>query len=85
MRLNIICEDSKIGAAREKAKALTGAEVLKTPLSETGKEPATHWFCSLTVNDVCYKKIMDLQEHSTIIENENPKRVLATWKLKVIK
>jgi hypothetical protein len=84
MRLNILCEDSKIAAAREKAKAITGESVLNIPVSKDGKEPATHWFCSLEVNEEGQKKILDLQEHS-VIEEGGPKDFLKKWSLKIIK
>lgn len=84
MRLNILCEDSKITAAREKARALTGTDVLTIPVSKGGVAPATHWFCSLEVNEAGRKKIFDLQEHS-VIEEGGPKDFLKKWNLKVIK
>jgi len=83
-RLNILCEDSKIVIAREKAKAIMNADVLTVPLSKKGKSPATHWFCSLNVNEDGYQKIMGIQEHS-IIEEGSPKDFLQKWGLQIIK
>ncbi len=84
MRLNILCEDSKIEAARERARALTGNDTLTIPVSKDGLAPATHWFCSLEVNEEGRKKIFELQEHS-VIEEGGLKDFLKKWNLRVIK
>lgn len=82
-RLNILCEDSKIVIARAKAKEIMNSDVLVTPLSKSGKAPASHWFCSLNVNDEGYQKIMEIQEHS-IIEESSPKEFLKKYSLIII-
>jgi hypothetical protein len=83
-RLNILCEDSKVADSREFSKRELGQDVLKTPVSANGKEPATHWFCFLTVNEAGYEKIMSLQKNSEI-EEGNPKEFLRARGLKVIR
>ena len=83
-RLNILCEDSKVAAARIKSKEIMNSDVLTIPLSKKGKAPATHWFCTLNVTDDGYSKIMGLQENS-IIEEGSPKEFLKKWDLKIIK
>jgi len=57
---------------------------LSIPLSETGKQPATHWFCFCNVDDAGYQKLLSVQEHS-IIEQSSPKEFLAKWNLQIIK
>ena len=83
-RLNILCEDSKVTVAREKAKAIMNEDVLIVPLSKKGKAPATHWFCSLNVTEDGCEKIMAIQEHS-VIEEGSPKEFLKKWGLEIIK
>ena len=82
-RLNILCEAAKITEARAKAKEIMNADVLTVGLSKSGKAPATHWFCSLNVNEEGYQKIMGIQEHS-IIEEGSPKYFLKKWELQTI-
>lgn len=84
MKLSILCEDSKIKEARENAKNIIGPNPLKIGVSETGKSPATHWFCCLDVTEEGYNTILSKQEH-TIIEKMGPKEFLDKWKLKIIK
>lgn len=83
-RLNILCENAKIVEARAKAREIMNSDVLTIPLSNNGKAPATHWFCSLSVNEEGYQKIMGIQEHSTI-EEGSPKDFLKKWALRTIK
>lgn len=83
-RLNILCENAKVADARKKAKAIMNEDVLVVPLSKRGKLPATHWFCSLTVTEEGYQKIMEIQEHS-VIEEGSPKDFLKKWGLEIIK
>ena len=37
-RLSILCEDSVVEQARERAKSFMGVDVLKIPLSKSGEE-----------------------------------------------
>lgn len=57
---------------------------LSIPLSETGKLPATHWFCFVNVDDDGYQKLLSVQQHS-IIEQSGPKEFLTKWNLQIIK
>ena len=57
---------------------------LSIPVSETGELPATHWFCFINVDQTGYDKLLSVQEHSIIEENE-PKEFLSKWNLKIIK
>jgi hypothetical protein len=83
-RLNILCEADKITEARAKAKEIMSGDVLTVGLSKSGKAPATHWFCSLNVNEEGYQKIMGIQGHC-IIEEGSPKDFLKKWELQTIK
>lgn len=56
---------------------------LKIPLSPTGALPATHWFCSIKVNEDTYQKMLAAQEHS-IIEEAVPSEFLEKHGLKRI-
>lgn len=56
---------------------------LKVPLSETGCEPATHWFCFINVNEATYQKMLAAQKH-TIIEEAVPSEFLMKHNLKKI-
>jgi len=57
---------------------------LSIPLSESGKFPATHWFCFMTATDEMFEKMKSIQEHS-IIEDSGPKEFLEKWNLQIIK
>jgi hypothetical protein len=81
MRLCILCESSYIDDVRSVGKVI-GDKILHIPVSETGKLPATHWFCCLTTNS--YQKILDLKNH-TIMEESGPKEFLMKYNLKVIR
>ncbi len=82
MRLNILAEDSKVEQIR---KDFGNDRVLKLPCSETGQEPATHWYCNIAGDE---KKIMDIysKKKLSIMElNTGPKEFLEKWNLKIIK
>jgi hypothetical protein len=57
---------------------------LSIPVSETGKLPATHWFCFMNVSEEGYKKMLDVQEHS-VYEEMGPKEFLEKWNLQIIR
>jgi hypothetical protein len=85
MRLTIICEDKWIGDVREKAKSISTTHVsLNTPLSPTGKFPATHWICTSYFTKLGAKKVFELKEHS-IVSDSSPKILLEEMGLKIIK
>lgn len=83
-RLSILCEDSVVEQARERAKSFMGVDVLKIPLSKSGEEPTTHWFCFLNTTEEGYAKFMQMQQY-TIIEESGPKYFLSKNKLKIIR
>lgn len=74
----------KLAQIKENLKITEDSAYLKIPLSESGKLPASHWFCFMTVNDEGYNKILAAQEH-TIIEESSPKEFLEKWNLKIIR
>lgn len=85
MRVTIVCEDKYLTEVREKAKLLLPNQTtLKTPLSESGRLPATHWFCTCYLTNEGFKKLIDLKNYS-MIYSETPKRVLKEINLKIIK
>jgi len=83
-RICILSTNDNVLEAREIAKAITEFEVLNTPVSESGKLPATHWFCFMSTNEEGYSRILELQKNS-IMEESSPKSFLQKWKLKIIK
>jgi len=80
----ILCENSKLAQANALAKTITGSEILKTPLSEKGKAPATHWFTYLKTTDEGFEQLLGLQTHCTV-EEGNLKEFLHRNKLEVVK
>lgn len=84
MRVSILCKAENIIEVRESAKQVTNADVLVIPVSPNGKEPETHWFCSLSMDDNGYEKLLLLKKH-TIMEPSSPKEFLIKCGLKVIK
>jgi hypothetical protein len=82
MRLNIITEDSVVNQVRE---SFGNKDILKIPLSPTGENPATHWFCTMAgseekMNSIYAKKNLSIMELGT-----GPKEFLQKWNLKIIK
>ena len=81
MRICILCESSKVEEARTKEK---NNNILKIELSPTGEKPATHYFCTMVVNQEKADKLMAKKEF-TIMEIAEPKDFLAQHNLKIIK
>jgi len=79
----ILCENSKLTEANALAKTITGSEILKTPLSEKGKAPATHWFTYLKTTDEGFEELLALQSLCTV-EESNLKEFLKKQKLEVV-
>ena len=55
------------------------------PCSQTGEEPATHWFCTMAGSE---EKMMSIyaKKNLSIMELEvGPKEFLNKWNLKIIK
>ena len=84
MRISILTADSDVTESRIIAKKITNLPSLIIPVSPTGTAPATHWFCSMEVDDESYKLIQSLRVHS-IIEISAPKEFLKGKGLQVIK
>lgn len=85
MRVTIICPDEHIKEVREKAKLLTSnLATLKTPLSEIGELPVTHWLCTCYLTNEGFIKLNELKKYS-LIYFDNPKKVLEEINLKIIK
>lgn len=90
MRVCILCKDENIEAVREKSKELftknpeNSKNHLVIPVSPSGSEPATHWFCFMNASDDFHNRLLAIQEHTTI-ENCSPKEFLTKWELKIIK
>lgn len=83
-RICILSTDENVFEARKIAKAITNGDVLTTPASEKGEQPATHWFCCLSTTDEGLETLLSLQKNS-VIEECGPKEFLSKWKLKIIK
>ena len=57
----ILATSENVAAVREKAKEIfpeLGQVILPYPLSATGEEPATHWFCESKISDELAEKIL---------------------------
>ena len=81
MRICILCESSKIEEVRKKEDR---DNILKIELSPTGQTPATHYFCTMVVNQEKADKLMAKRE-ITIMEIAEPKDFLNKWGLKIIR
>ena len=79
----ILCENSKLTEANALAKTITGSEVLKIPLSQKGKVPATHWFTDLNSCALSIEELLALQSLCTV-EESNLKEFLKKQKLEVV-
>jgi len=82
-RITILCEDQYINDVRETAKSILKHGVLKTPLSETGELPISHWICVLHVNDEKYNNLISLKDKSIMVE-KSARDVLKEFNLKKI-
>jgi len=81
MRICILCDAANIEAVRQKEG---DNNILKIQLSPTGEKPATHYFCTMVVNQEKADKLMAKSE-STIMEISEPKDFLEKHNLKMIK
>jgi hypothetical protein len=79
----ILCENSKLTEANALAKTITGSEILKTPLSQKGKAPATHYFTYLKTTDEGFEQLLALQSICTV-EESNLKEFLKKQKLQQV-
>ena len=80
IRICILCEESKVLQVREKIK---NDNVLKIDLSPTGKLPATHKLCVMSVPEEKAKQMMDAAELVTV-EESGPREFLEKHNLKKI-
>lgn len=87
MNICILCVDDKVALVREKANDVfldnKTSNFMIIPLSETGEEPATHWFCNITGTKTFFNKLLKVQEYS-IIEESKPIAFLNKHKLRII-
>jgi len=81
MRICILCDASKVEEARQKEK---NDNILNIELSPTGEKPATHYFCTMVVDQKKADKLMAKKEF-TIMEIAEPKDFLESHGLKMIK
>lgn len=81
MRICILCDASKIEEARKKEGK---DNILKIELSPTGEKPATHYFCTMVVDQDKADALMAKKEF-TIMEISEPKEFLEKYNLKFIK
>lgn len=80
----ILCENAKLNEANALSLSITKSEILKTPLSEKGKAPATHWFCYLQTPDEGFEQLLGLQS-CCIVEESSPLEFLKKHNLEKIK
>jgi hypothetical protein len=81
MRINILCEDSKVEQARTN---FGDKNILTIPLSESGQKPATHWYCVMVVTQEKADELM-AKKQLTEMEISSPKDFLQKWNLRIIK
>jgi hypothetical protein len=81
MRICILCDASNLEAARQKEG---NNKILTIELSQSGLKPATHYFCTMVVDQKKADKLMARKEF-TIMEIAEPKDFLESRGLKMIK
>ena len=81
MRICILCDASRIEEARQKEG---NNKILTIELSQSGEKPATHYFCTMVVDQKKADKLMAKREF-TIMEIAEPKDFLEKHNLKMIK
>jgi hypothetical protein len=81
MRVCILCEESKVEQAREKANK---KNILTIACSATGELPVTHRFCCIATDEKGAQELLDKAEITTV-EISGPKDFLEKWNLKIIK
>ena len=81
MRICILCDASKVEEARQKQD---NDNILKIELSPSGEKPATHYFCTMVVDQKKADKLMAKREFTTM-EISEPKDFLEKYNLKMIK
>jgi hypothetical protein len=81
MRICILCDASRIEEARQKEG---NNKILTIELSQSGEKPATHYFCTMVVDQKKADKLMARKEFTTM-EIAEPKDFLEKYNLKMIK
>ncbi len=81
MRICILCDASRIEEARQKEG---NNKILTIELSQSGEKPATHYFCTMVVDQKKADKLMAKKEFTTM-EISEPKDFLEKHNLKIIK
>jgi|LauGreSBDMM110SN_4_FD.fasta_scaffold00165_2 hypothetical protein len=81
MRICILCDASRIEEARQKEG---NNKILTIELSQSGEKPATHYFCTMVVDQKKADKLMAKREFTTM-EISEPKDFLEKHNLKMIK
>lgn len=90
MNLCILVPAADVEKVRDKALTLEffakteRKKLLNIALSESGQEPATHYFCAANVNEDLYNKLLNMKEFSEM-STDDPKTFLKTKNLKVVK
>lgn len=82
MRINILTEESKVQEVRE---SWITKDVLKIPVSPTGENPATHYFCSMAGEESKMIEIYNKRNLSIMELDSSPKEFLKKWNLKIIR
>lgn len=82
MRICILTENSKVEQVRE---GWVTKDVLKIPVSSTGQNPATHWFCSMAGEESKMMEIYNKKNLSIMELDISPREFLNKWNLKIIK
>jgi len=87
-KLCILATVENVEAVRAKAyeniPELTGHKLLNYPVSATGEEPITHWFCPMNGTKKIIEKMKSLQELS-IMEVDNPTEFLKSHNLMIVR
>jgi hypothetical protein len=81
MRICILCDASRIEEARQKEG---NNKILTIELSQSGEKPATHYFCTMVVDQKKADKLMAKREF-TIMEIAEPKDFLEKHNLKMLR
>ena len=82
MRICILTEDSKVQEVRD---SWPNKNILKIPVSPTGEEPATHWFCSMAGEESKMMEIYNKKNLSIMELDISPREFLNKWNLKIIR
>jgi hypothetical protein len=81
MRICILCEADKLEEVRQTQE---NENILKIKLSPTGTEPATHYFCTMAVNQEKANRLLAKRKLTTM-EIAEPAEFLTQRGLKIIK